>query len=299
MKLSLWVGILMLVMKISAYLITGSAAILSDAAESVVHVFAVAFAAYSLRLSLKPADVTHPYGHAKISFFSAGFEGAMIIIAAVYIIYEAISKWLGGLSLQHLGLGTALTALATAINGALGLYLVRVGRRKKSIVLEANGKHVLTDSWTSLGVLIGLLFTLTTGWLPWDPIFAILVALNILASGFGLIRRSISGLMDKADPEIHRQLIAILDEETRKRNVQYHQVLHRNLGYRHWVELHLLFPEDTPVGDAHRAATEIERIIDRQLEPGAQITTHIEAIEDHQVIHGDEDHESTGNRPSS
>lgn len=290
MRLSLWIGILMLIMKIGAYLLTGSAAILSDAAESVVHVLAVVFAAYSLRLSLKPADPEHLYGHAKVSFFSAGFEGAMIIFAALYIIYEAISKWLSGLYLEHLGIGAGLTALALIINGFLGVYLVKVGKRRKSIILEANGKHVLTDSWTSLGVIVGLVLTLSTGWLPWDPIFAILVALNILYSGFGLIRSSVSGLMDSADPEINAQLIEILDRETKKHDIHYHNLLHRNLGYLHWVELHLLFPKNTSVSDAHRTATEIERVIDEGLEPGARITTHLESIEDHGEIHAADGH---------
>ncbi len=140
---SLVIGVLMFVMKVGAYLLTGSAAILSDAAESVVHVAAVAFAAYSLRLSFRPADDQHLYGHTKISFFSAGFEGAMIILAALYIIYEVVAKWRAGLHLENLGLGTGLTALAMVINGVLGGYLVWLGKQKRSIILEANGKHVL------------------------------------------------------------------------------------------------------------------------------------------------------------
>ena len=294
MKLSLCFGILMLVLKIGAYFLTGSVAILSDAVESVVHVVAVFFAAYSLKLSYKPADASHLYGHTKVSFFSAGFEGAMIIIAALYIIYESIAKWLHGLSIENLGLGTGLTALAAIINGILGAYLIRVGKKRKSIVLEANGRHVLTDCWTSIGVLVGLGLTLVTGWLPWDPILAILVASNILYTGFGLIRRSVSGLMDAADPDAHQQLIDILENETKKRGVFYHKVLHRNLGNLHWVELHLLFPQDTSIRDAHRTATDIERVIEKRLEPGAHITSHLEAIEDHEVTHSDGSSHSDG-----
>src|SRR5215813_3138024 len=139
MRLSLVVGVVMFCSKIAAYLITGSAAILSDAAESVVHVVAVSFAAYSLSVSLKPADRTHLYGHDKISFFSAGFEGAMIVIAALYIIYVSVSKWIAGLELQNLGLGTVLIGLASLVNGALGGYLLWIGRKKRSLILEANG----------------------------------------------------------------------------------------------------------------------------------------------------------------
>ncbi|MEX2381840.1 MAG: cation diffusion facilitator family transporter, partial [Opitutales bacterium] len=203
MNLSLGVGFLMLVIKFGAYLLTGSAAIFADAVETIVHVAAVGFASYSLRLSQKPADVSHPYGHAKIGFFSAGAEGALIVIAALFIIQDAINKWLGGLELENIGIGTGLTAFTVFLNGGLGLYLVWLGKKKNSLILEANGKHVLTDAWTSVGVIIGLILTLLTGWLPWDPIFAMLVAINILVAGFGLIRRSVRGLMDEADPKIH------------------------------------------------------------------------------------------------
>ena len=156
MTLSLAIGFLMLALKAGAYVLTDSAAILSDAAESVVHLAAVSFAFFSLRLSWKPADEMHRYGHAKISFFSAGFEGGMILLAALFIIYESLRKWLTGLELENLGLGTGLTALATAINGVLGWFLVWTGKRHQSLILIANGKHVLTDCWTSLGVIAGL-----------------------------------------------------------------------------------------------------------------------------------------------
>src|ERR1041385_4916411 len=241
MRLSLWIGFLMLVMKIYAYLITGSTAILSDAAESIVHILAVTFAAYSLRLSLKPADQNHMYGHDRISFFSAGFEGAMIIIAALYIIVESTLKWIGGLHIENISTGTIFTALATAINGSLGWYLIRQGKKHNSIVLEANGKHVLTDSWTSLGVIIGLILTMTTGWLPFDPIMAIIVAINILWTGGKLMRRSIGGLMDETDPKVDEKIRSILQRETQRYNVQFHHLRHRNAGNKFLIEFHLLF----------------------------------------------------------
>lgn len=285
MTLSLVVGLLMFVMKMSAYLMTNSAAILSDAAESVVHVAAVSFAFYSLKLSFKPADESHLYGHAKISFFSAGFEGAMIILAALYIIYEAIHKWLAGLVLLNLGFGTLLTAGATLINGALGAYLIWIGRRKKSLILEANGTHVLTDCWTSLGVLVGLGLVLTTHWLPWDPITGIVAATNILFSGIGLIRTSASGLMDRADEEVQRRLVEVLDRETAARGVGYHDLRHRNVGDSTWVELHLLFPTNVSLEDAHRAATEIERAVEKSLGSRAHVTSHLEPRDDHDRVH--------------
>jgi cation diffusion facilitator family transporter len=285
MRLSLATGVVMFVMKVGAYLLTGSAAILSDAAESVVHVAAVAFASYSLRLSYQPADDEHLYGHAKISFFSAGFEGAMIFLAGLYIIYESVHKWLAGLALENLGAGTALTAAAVAINGALGWYLVRLGRRKNSLILEANGKHVLTDVWTSAAVLVGLGLTLVTGWLPFDPICGILMALNILWSGGGLMRSAFTGLMDTADPAAQRQLTEILDRETSQHGLTYHELRHRNIGDSHWVEMHLVFPDEISLREAHRVATEIEHVIETGLQPRAHVTTHLESALDHDELH--------------
>ncbi len=290
MRLSLAAGVLMFLMKGAAYYITGSSAILSDAAESVVHLVAVGFAAYSLRLSHKPADEDHLYGHAKIGFFSAGFEGAMIVAAALYIIYTAISKWLGGLELNNLGAGTALTALAALINGALGWYLIRTGRNRKSLIIEANGHHVLTDCWTSLGVLVGLSLAMLTGWLAWDPIFALLAAANILVSGVRLMRASFRGLMDTAEPETHRKLLEILDRESARHAIRHHGLRHRNVGDAHWVEVHLLFPRDLRIQDAHRIATEVEQTIEDSLQPRAYVTSHLECIEDHDEAHARHPH---------
>jgi cation diffusion facilitator family transporter len=284
-SLSLAVGFLMLAGKMYAYLITGSAAILSDAAESVVHVFAVAFAAFSLWLSLKPADIEHPYGHEKISFFSAGMEGMMIVIAACYIIYEAVDKWLAGLELRNLGTGTLYVAGAALINLALGSFLVWQGKRTKSLILVANGKHVLTDSWTSFGVIVGLLLVLWTGWLPFDPILAILVALNILWSGSKLIRQSVGGLMDEADPEVERQLRFALDEETQKRGIWYHELRYRHSGNTLWVEFHLLFPKTSRLDEAHWAATEIEAAIKNAFSVPVHFSTHLEPREGHDRVH--------------
>lgn len=285
MNLSLGVGILMLVIKFGAYFLTGSAAIFADAIETIVHVAAVGFASYSLRLSQKPADASHPYGHAKIGFFSAGAEGALIILAAIFILHDAISKWIAGLALENIGLGTGLTALTVLLNGGLGLYLVWVGKRKNSLILRANGKHVLTDAWTSVGVIVGLALTVLTGWLPWDPVFAILVAINILVTGFGLVRQSVRGLMDEAEPAIQERLVNILDRETGRHGITYHELRHRNLGDGHWVDFHLLFPDETPIKAAHAIATEIERAVRDSLHEQSIVTTHLEPQKDHQRLH--------------
>ncbi len=284
--LSFWVGVLMLLIKVWAWSLTQSSAILSDAAESVVHVAAVAFVVYSLRLAQKPPDHDHPYGHAKISFFSAGFEGGLISIAGVFILYQAIRQWVTGLEPHHLGPGSALTALALLINGGLGWWLLRLGRKGNSLILVANGKHVLTDAWTSIGVLAGLGLTWSTGWMGFDPICAILVALNILWSGARLMWESASGLMDRADPAVQHSLVARLDAATEKHGVGWHQMRHRHLGDGHWVDFHLVFDDETTVRDAHEIASEFEREIRDELGDNTTVTTHLEPAEDHERIHG-------------
>jgi cation diffusion facilitator family transporter len=291
MRLSLAVGILMLGIKVFAYVITGSAAILSDAAESVVHVVAVSFAAYSLALSRKPADRNHHYGHDRITFFSAGFEGAMIVLAAIYIIFVAVQKWVSGLELERLGSGVLLVALAALVNGALGGYLVWVGKKHHTLILVANGMHVLTDCWTSLGVLVGLGLVMLTGWLHFDPLVAILVAANILWSGGKLVRRSVSGLMDEAEPETEARLRNLLDEMTAQRGIQYHGLRLRSSGRTVWVELHLLFPRGIQLDAAHETATRIEERIRREFEMRVEVITHLETLEDHQRVHAEPHHE--------
>jgi cation diffusion facilitator family transporter len=285
MRRSLGIGVSMFFMKIYAFYITQSAAILSDAAESVVHVLAVSFAAYSLWLSIKPADNSHLYGHDRISFFSAGFEGAMIVMAAIYIIYESVMKWVHGLYIQNIATGTFFIIAATLINGLLGWYLVRKGEKNNSLILVANGKHVLTDSWTSFGVIIGLILTMATGWLPFDPIVAIMVATNILWSGGKLMRQSIGGLMDEADPEVHNKITSILVQETSKYGVVFHDVRHRNAGSKLHIEFHLLFHKDLTIAEAHEQATLIEQALAKSFAMVTEITTHLEPIEGHNEVH--------------
>jgi cation diffusion facilitator family transporter len=288
MRLSLVFGVLMFVGKVAAYLITGSAAIFSDAAESVVHVIAVGFAAFSLRLSTRPANQEYLYGYERITFFSAGFEGAMIALAALTIIVTAIQKWLRGLPLENLGTGTLVVLAAAIVNAGLGWYLIRTGKRTNSLILEANGKHVLTDSWTSFGVVGGLALVLLTGWKPLDPICAIAVAVNILWSGGNLVWRSVTGLLDYADPEQGHQLREKLDGLCTELGVQYHGVKFRSSGYRLFVELHLLFPYEMSLGEAHRLATQIEERLPHEIGLPMEVITHLEALEDHGAAHRDE-----------
>ena len=285
MALSVGFGILMFAGKAAAYLLTGSAAILSDAAESVVHVAAVSFAAFSLRLSAKPPDRRFSFGYERITFFSAGFEGALIVLAAITIIFTAVSKWLADLPLERLGTGTLIILLASVINGGLGAYLIRAGRRNRSLILEANGRHVLTDCWTSLGVAGGLGLVLLTGWRPFDPLCAMAVALNILWSGGRLVWRSASGLMDYSDPPTGLRIRGRLDSLCSRHGVEYHGVRFRNAGYRVIIHVHLLFPRDSSLGNAHRIATAIEEELAGSLDFPAEVVTHLESLEDHAQVH--------------
>jgi cation diffusion facilitator family transporter len=285
MRISLAFGVLMLVGKMAAYIMTGSAAILSDAAESVIHVVAVAFAAFSLRLSTKPAKPGFLYGYERITFFSAGFEGAMIVLAAIFILYAAIEKWLRGLQLENLRAGTLLLLAAGVLNAGLGWYLIRMGRRTNSLILEANGKHVLTDSWTSFGVVVGLGLVMLTNWKPFDPLLAIAVAINILWAGGHLVWRSAVGLLDHSDPEIGREIRGKLDALCSELGLQYHGVRYRTTGYRQLIEVHLLFPHPMAVGHAHRLATLLEERLPPELSVPAEVFTHLESVEDHAAVH--------------
>lgn len=276
MNLSLGAAVVLLLIKVTAAVVTGSSAIYSDAAESVVHLLAVAFAAWALRLAHKPADETHHFGHDKVAFLSAGFEGAMIAAAAVLILYEAVRQFIFGVSLQHLGFGAAITGVAAVLNLVLGCSLVRIGKKSNSPLIRANGLHVLTDVWSSLAVLVALALIHFTGWKWWDPIAAVLAALNILRVGIKLIRQSLGGLLDEADPEIERQICGLLDAEVKIKGLSYHNLRHRHSGMTHWVEFHLVFPDALTVGQAHEAATEIESSVAALLHPDGRVISHLE-----------------------
>ncbi len=285
MRFSVAVGFFMLLLKTGAWAMTGSAAILSDAAESVVHVAAVLFALYSMHFSHKPADRGHAYGHAKIGFFSAGFEGGMILLAAVFIIYESVRRLMIGPELEHVRLGLALTLLATVINGALGGWLLWLGRVRKSLILESNAQHVLTDCWTSLGVVLALVLTIFTGWAYWDPIFGLLVGANILLAARRLLKRSIGGLMDEVETTQREEIVRALDEIVSRGDMDYHELKVRPLGDRQAVEFHLLMRDDLTLDAAHRIATRVEDALRAAISPSPYVTSHIEPIQSHDDAH--------------
>lgn len=285
MRLSLTVGVLMLAGKATAWALTNSSSIFSDAIESVVHVAAVGFAVFALRLSRRPAGGRYHYGLDRIAFFSAGFEGALIAAAAVSILVTAIYQWRLGLPLQRLTLGAGITLALGLINGALGWHLIRTGRKHHSLILEANGKHVLTDCVTSVAAFAGVALVIVTGWKPFDPIVAILVALQILWSGTQLVWRSAQGLLDYADPEVESRLRVALDGLAKQHGIGYHGLRLRTTGGRFLAEAHLIFPYATSLGSAHHTATLIEEALENGFPQPLEMITHLEAAEDHDERH--------------
>lgn len=276
MYFSLAAALVLLGAKVAAAVVTGSSAIYSDAAESVVHFLVVCFAVWALRMVHKPADETHHFGHDKISFLSAGFEGAMISAAALLIFYEAIRQMIGGVRIENLGFGIMVTAGAAVINLTLGFSLLALGKRSGSLLLRANGHHLLTDVWSSVAVLVALGLYRFTGWVWWDPIAAILAAANILRVGYKLIRESLAGLLDESDPIIEKRIRHLLEAEVSKRGLSYHNLRHRHSGKTHWIEFHLVFDDLLTVGQAHDEATEIEASVAALLHPDARVISHLE-----------------------
>ncbi|NUM55671.1 MAG: cation transporter [Candidatus Hydrogenedentes bacterium] len=285
MGASLSIAVLMLIGKLAAYFITGSAAILSDAAESVVHIAATGVAGLSLWYAHRAADDSHPYGHGKIAYFSAGFEGAMILSAAAYIYYASVRALILGPELQHLGIGIIITAALCLVNLALGSFLVYVGNRHNAVILVANGKHVLTDMWTSAGVVIGVLIVNFTGILWIDPVCAILIATNIVVEAVRLILRAFNGLLDQANAAHARKIIETLQRAVDERRISaFHQLKHRETNDVIWVDVHMLVPGNLTTAEAHDAVTKIEDEIESTFDTyTVHVTTHIEPDEHDQA----------------
>lgn len=256
--ISLIVGFGMFFFKIGAYLITGSAAIFSDAIESIVHVMATSMALYSIILSSRPADESHPYGHGNVEYFSAGIEGFLIAVAAIVIIYESVVAILVGAELKQLGIGAIIITIASVVNLILGNYLIRTGKKTNSLTLVADGKHVLTDSITSFGVIAAVLLVIFTGIELLDPIIAILVALNILYTGYKLIRESIGGLMNEVKPETLNKLSNKLVSIKKDYWIDIHELRFWQSGDKVFIDFHLILPYYFNIKQTHEEENEIE-----------------------------------------
>ena len=288
--LSLVTGIVLLGIKFSAYFLTGSTAIFADALEGIVNVTASGFAMYALVLAHRPADPEHPYGHGKIEFFSAGFEGGMILLAAVLAIGKAIDTLVRHQHLRISELGPALMLLAIAMvtNGVVGAYLVRAGQRAASMTLEADGWHLITDAVTSTGALTALIVVWATRWSMADPLIAILVSFYIASTGIKLMRRSAAGLMDEQDADDDQMLRQILDAHVgpagnEPRICSYHKLRHRHSGRYHWVDFHLVMPGDMDIESGHHAASAIEDEIESALGEG-NATAHVEPCRNQECL---------------
>jgi cation diffusion facilitator family transporter len=282
---SLTISLVLLAVKFTAYYLTGSAAIFSDALEQIVNVLASAFAAYSLLLAHQPADEAHPYGHGKVEFMSAGFEGGMILLAALIIIGRAVEEMVEGPGVHKLDWGLILILIAGLINGIVGSALVRAGRRSGSMTLIADGKHLLTDAITSAAVLAALvLMWLIPTWTWADPIAAVVVAIYIGAIAVHLLSHSAAGLMDKQDVEDEAILRGILDAHLVPNGkppliCSYHKLRHRHSGRYHWVDFHIMVPASWDVAHGHEVASAIEYEIELALREG-NATAHVEPCVD-------------------
>jgi cation diffusion facilitator family transporter len=267
-------------LKALAWWLTGSVGLLSDALESLVNLAAALLALAMLRVAASPPDEDHPYGFSKAEYFSAGIEGALIVLAAAGICLTAIPRLFDPQPLDAPVLGLALSAAASGINLAVGLLLIRVGRREHSITLEADGHHLMTDVWTSAGVIAGVALVFATGWLILDPLVALAVAVHIIWTGVRLMRRSWKGLLDAAiSSEDSGEVTKLFSEYSKRYGVTFHALRTRQAGARRFISFHFLVPDAWTVARAHQLSEEIESRI-RSLVPNAAVFTHIEPISD-------------------
>ena len=271
---SLLIGAGLMAIKFLAFSLTGSAAILSDALESIINVVAAGFALVSIIFAAKSPDPDHPYGHGKVEYFSAGFEGALIVLAALGIFYEAWPRLLHPQAIPSLERGMLLILGAALVNLLLGLALVILGRRTKSIVLIADGQHVLTDVFTTVGVVLGLVGVYVTGWNWLDGAVAVLVGLNILITGARLVHQAAAGLMDKLDPELLEEICRVIADHRRPMWIDIHQLRARRAGARVFIDFHLILPRDLSLEAGHNEVKLLETILNDYFQGQADILIH-------------------------
>ncbi len=278
--LSILAAVLTISLKMTAYFLTDSVGLLSDALESVINLVAAIIALLMLNLAVRPPDDDHAFGHDKAEYFASGIEGLLILIAAVSIGWTASVRLLAPQPIEKIGIGLILSLLATIINLVVARILIRIGKEHHSIILEADGKHLMTDVWTSIGVVIGIAAVAATDWYFLDPIIALLVAANIIWTGIQLTRRSALGLMDTVVSKPKQQAICqVLDHYVRREGIEYHALRTRQSGMRQFVSVHILVPGEWTVHRGHQLLEQIEADIRRAV-AGTIVFTHLESLDD-------------------
>jgi cation diffusion facilitator family transporter len=268
-----------MLLKFAAYLVTDSVGLLSDAVESSANLIAALTALFAIWFASRPVDRSHNYGHGKIEFFASGLEGTLVLIAAASIAWYSVTRLISPQPVEAIGLGTLVSIIATIINLGVARLLLRVAREHQSIVLEADGRHLMTDVWTSIGVVLGLLLVRLTGFERFDPIIALIVAANIVRTGVHLVRTAFDGLMDRAlSPQIERAIRRAIEQELEP-GATYHALRTRQAGSRRFVDFHLLVPGELTVQRAHDVSTRLEHAVESTI-PSAETTVHVEPIEE-------------------
>jgi cation diffusion facilitator family transporter len=277
--LSIAAALATIALKATAYFITGSVGLLSDAVESLVNLVGGIMALAMLTVAARPADEDHAYGHGKAEYFSSGVEGGLILVAAISIGVAAVPRLITPKPLEEIGVGLAVSVAASLVNLAVALLLLRVGKKYNSITLEANARHLLTDVWTSVGVIVAVGLVALTNWLWLDPVVALLVAVNIVWTGVGIVRRSIAGLMDISLSAEDMAAVRQAMQSYEHSGVQFHALRSRQAGARKFVSTHVLVPGDWTVQRGHELLDKIEEDIRRAL-PEAVVFTHLESLDD-------------------
>lgn len=277
--LSVATSLLVLALKFGAYWLTGSVALLSDAIETCVNLFAAVVAVMVLAYAENAPDAEHNFGHDKAEYFSSGIEGALIFVAALGIVWTAVPRLFAPQGIEKIELGLVLSVLATLGNAACAWVLLRAAREHRSIALEADAKHLMSDVWTSAGVVAGVVAAYATGWSILDPLLALAVAGNVLFSGWDLLRRSFDGLMDRALPDADLAAIVAALERIKAQGYDYHQLRTRQSGRRSFVDVHILVPGALSVQAGHDVVENVEADI-RKAVPHAEVLTHLEPLED-------------------
>jgi len=266
-------------LKSAAYALTGSVGLLSDAIESGVNLIGAVVALAMLTVAARPADEDHPYGHAKAEYFSSGVEGTLIVIAAASIGVASVRRLIDPRPVEQAVSGLAVSTAASLINYAVARILMAAGRRHRSITLEADARHLMTDVWTSVGVIAGIAAVAVTGWQILDPIVALAVAVNIIHSGVGLVRRSVQGLMDSALPEEERRAVEAVLDLYRRQGVRFHALQTRQAAVRRFLSVHVLVPGEWTVSRGHRLFERVQADVAKAV-PGLTVTTHLEPADD-------------------